>query len=334
MQHERPMLRLDAVSKTYAAASMLPALFGGNARKSPPAVDNVSFDIPRGETFGLVGESGSGKSTLARIVTGLVAPTAGAVWFDGVNLTGLRTRAQWLPFRRRIQMIFQDPGSSLDPRWKVRDIIAEPIRTHRLRASGAMTERRVDEVLSLVGLSHRDGPRYPHEFSGGQRQRISIARALAAEAEFIVCDEPTSALDVSIQAQILNILVDLQRELGLTYLFISHNLPVISFVSHRIGVMYAGRLVECGPARDVLENPAHPYTRALLETALHPDADAPHARVEEGAPPGWINGCAFRNRCVVASAECAQSSPEATNIGVRSAACHRPYARDPVSAAA
>ncbi len=216
----------------------------------------------------------------------------------------------------------------------MRDIVAEPIRTHSLRASGAMTERRVDEVLSLVGLSHRDGPRYPHEFSGGQRQRISIARALAAEAEFIVCDEPTSALDVSIQAQILNILKDLQRELGLTYLFISHNLPVIGFVSHRIGVMYAGRLVECGVAQDVLENPAHPYTRALLETALNPDADAPHARVEEGAPPGWTDGCAFRSRCMAAVAECSQSPPEPTNIRVRRAACHRPYARDPVGAAA
>jgi peptide/nickel transport system ATP-binding protein len=322
MLPDRPMLRLDAVSKTYGATSRLPALWGGRGRTSSPAVDSVSFDLPRGETFGLVGESGSGKSTLARIVTGLAAPSQGAVWFDGVNLTRLRTRAQWLPMRRRIQMIFQDPGSSLDPRWKVRDIIA------------ALTERRVHEVLSLVGLSHRDGLRYPHEFSGGQRQRISIARALAAEAEFIVCDEPTSALDVSIQAQILNILVDLQREFGLTYLFISHNLPVIGFVSHRIGVMYAGRLVECGVAQDVLENPAHPYTRALLETALRPDADAPHARVEEGAPPGWTYGCAFRSRCAVAMPECAQTAPGATNFGVRSAACHRPYTRDLIETAA
>lgn len=334
MLPERPMLRLDAVSKTYGAALRFPALWGGHGRISSPAVDNVSFDLPRGETFGLVGESGSGKSTLARIVTGLAAPSQGAVWFDGVNLTRLRTRAQWLPLRRRIQMIFQDPGSSLDPRWKVRDIIAEPIRTHSLRTSGAMTERRVHEVLSLVGLSHRDGLRYPHEFSGGQRQRISIARALAAEAEFIVCDEPTSALDVSIQAQILNILVDLQREFGLTYLFISHNLPVIGFVSHRIGVMYAGRLVECGVAQDVLENPAHPYTRALLETALRPDPDAPHARVEEGAPPGWTDGCAFRSRCAVAMPECAQSAPGATNFGLRSAACHRPHNRDLIETAA
>jgi peptide/nickel transport system ATP-binding protein len=328
MPPERPLLRIDAVSKHFAGASNpLAALFPSWVSPPTKAVDDVSFDIARGETFGLVGESGSGKSTLAKLATGLMAPSEGAVWFDGINLANLRLRREQLPVRRRVQMVFQDPGSSLDPRWKVRDIIAEPIRTHGLRADTTAIRRRVDEVLTLVGLSSRDGDRHPHEFSGGQRQRLSIARALASEAEFLVCDEPTSALDVSIQAQILNILVDLQRELGLTYLFISHNMPVIGFVSHRVGVMYLGRLVECGTARDVLQAPRHPYTRALLNTVLDLRAGTPKRiqGVTEAAPiTGWRHGCAFRGKCTVASDICARAAPPVQRDGDTWVACHNP----------
>ena len=315
---ERPLLRFDAVTKRYDGGGLLV-----QKRRSPPAVDAVTFDIARGETFGLVGESGSGKSTLARLATGLLRPGEGAVWFDGINLGSLLRRRDSLPVRRRIQMIFQDPGSSLDPRWTVRDIVAEPIRTHGLRPEGAALQHRVDEVLCFVGLTSRDGYRHPHEFSGGQRQRISIARALAAEAEFIVCDEPTSALDVSIQAQILNILVDLQRSLGLTYLFISHNLPVIAFMSHRIGVMYQGRLVEYGDARDVLGHPAHPYTRALVSTAQDPGQVLPSIGADaDTVAQGWSAGCAFRGRCGAALPICARTSPLDIRNGNSLVACH------------
>ena len=315
---DRPLLRFDAVSKSYGNGGLL-----SSRHRSAPAVDTVSFDILRGQTYGLVGESGSGKSTLARLATGLLQPDGGAVWFDGINLGSLRRRRDALPVRRRIQMIFQDPGSSLDPRWTIRDIVAEPIRTHGLRAGAAALQHRVDKVLGLVGLTSRDGARHPHEFSGGQRQRISIARALAAEAEFIVCDEPTSALDVSIQAQILNILVDLQRSLGLTYLFISHNLPVIGFVSHQIGVMYRGRLVESGDAHDVLTKPAHPYTRALVTTALDPGQPLPLVRSgDDTAAQGWVGGCAFRGLCDRAMPICAAVSPLDIRQGNSLVACH------------
>ncbi len=327
--HERPILRMDAVTKRYTGAGgVLSALFPSLVAEPPPAVDGVSFDIARGETFGLVGESGSGKSTMAKLATGLLAPSDGAVWFDGVNLARLRTRAAQLPVRRRIQMIFQDPGGSLDPRWKVRDIVAEPIRTHGLH-TGAAIRRRVDEVLNLVGLASRDGDRYAHSFSGGQRQRISIARALASGADFLVCDEPTSALDVSIQAQVLNILADLQRELNLTYLFISHNLPVVGFVSHRIGVMYLGRLVECGSAQDVIAAPRHPYTRALLDTVLDLRAGAPTptqtaTRLDERPAATWRSGCAFQNRCPHASDACRRETPQVRQSGASLVACHQP----------
>jgi peptide/nickel transport system ATP-binding protein len=273
MSDDRVLVRLDGISKSFRSSGrMLDAMFGAGAAVGIKAVDHVSFDIARGETFGIVGESGSGKSTLARIVTGLIEPTEGAVWFDGLNLSELRTRAQQMPVRRRAQMIFQDPTASLNPRWRARDIVAEPIRTHRLRAGRPAIERRVAETLELVGLSHMDGGKYPHELSGGQRQRVAIARALASEAEFLVCDEPTSALDVSIQAQILNLLVDLQRELALTYLVISHNLPVVNFMADKIGVLFQGRLVECGDARDVLSDGWHPYTRSLIDNVLDPRA--------------------------------------------------------------
>ena len=229
------------------------------------AVDDVSFEIARGETFALVGESGSGKSTVARMVVGLLEPTAGEVTIDGVSMTGRASAADRKRVRRRMQMIFQDPYASLNPRWRVDRIIAEPIRAFDLIQGEAQIRARVGELLGLVGLHPDDGVKYPHEFSGGQRQRIAIARALASDAEFIVCDEPTSALDVSVQAQILNLMRDLQDRLGLTYLFISHNLAVVRHMASRIGVMYLGRIVEIGDGRGLFTEPKHPYSRMLLD---------------------------------------------------------------------
>jgi peptide/nickel transport system ATP-binding protein len=326
MSDDRVLVRLDGVSMQFrSSGKLLDAVLAPRAAAGIKAVDAVSFDIARGETFGIVGESGSGKSTLARIVTGLLAPTEGAVWFDGLNLCDLRTRSQQLPVRRRMQMIFQDPTASLNPRWKVRDIVAEPIRTHRLRAGAPAIERRIAETLELVGLSGRDGGTYPHQLSGGQRQRVAIARALASEAEFLVCDEPTSALDVSIQAQILNLLVDLQRELRLTYLVISHNLPVVNFMADRIGVLFQGRLVECGDAHAVLSQAMHPYTRSLLDSVLDPGAKPHRGGVrgrEQAVAADWSSGCAFRPRCPSAEPVCACERPtERVVAGVR-LACH------------
>jgi peptide/nickel transport system ATP-binding protein len=228
------------------------------------AVDDVSFTIRRGETFALVGESGSGKSTVARMVVGLLPPSAGEVVIDGVPINDPARAAEVRALRRRIQMIFQDPYASLNPRWRVERIIAEPIRAFHLSASAREVRERVGELLTLVGLHPADGAKFPHEFSGGQRQRIAIARALASQAEFIVCDEPTSALDVSVQAQILNLMRDLQDRFGLTYLFISHNLAVVRHMASRIGVMYLGRIVEIGGGRELFVKPQHPYTRMLL----------------------------------------------------------------------
>jgi peptide/nickel transport system ATP-binding protein len=287
------------------------------------AVDGISFAIPRGETFALVGESGCGKSTVARLIVGLYRPTRGRVVFDGVDLAG--PPAAVTPMRRRLQMIFQDPYASLNPRWRVRDIIAEPIRAHRLAASRAAIEERVAELLQQVKLAPEDGEKYPHEFSGGQRQRISIARALASAPQFLVCDEPTSALDVSVQAQILNLMKDLQRQLGLTYLFISHNLAVVYHVSDRIGVMYLGRLVEVARAKDLFAAPAHPYTRLLLETI--PDiamSGRPREPVagEVPSPLAPPPGCPFHPRCPHAAERCRIERPELQAHASGLVACH------------
>ena len=244
---------------------LLNRLISGRGRRVLKAVDGVSFEIARGETFALVGESGCGKSTVARCVVGLYRPSRGRVEFDGADIARLRGRAELVPFRRRIQMIFQDPYASLNPRWRVAELVAEPLRAHRLLAGRAALRQRVEELLHQVGLDAADAAKYPHQFSGGQRQRISIARALASTPDFVVCDEPTSALDVSVQAQILNLMKDLQRSLKLTYLFISHNLAVVYHVSDRVGVMYLGRLCELADTRTLFANPRHPYTRLLLE---------------------------------------------------------------------
>src|SRR6201987_3226230 len=235
------------------------------------AVDGITFDITRGETFALVGETGSGKTTVARWVVGLLPPSSGNVLIDGISMTDPRQAQARRRLRRRIQMIFQDPYASLNPRLRVDAIIAEPIRAFDLIQGDPNIRARVGELLGLVGLHADDGWKYPHEFSGGQRQRIAIARALASEAEFIVCDEPTSALDVSVQAQILNLMRDLQDKFGLTYLFISHNLAVVRHMARRIGVMYLGRLVEVGPGPELFAAPLHPYTRMLLDAV--PDLD-------------------------------------------------------------
>ena len=285
------------------------------------AVDGVSFDIKKGETFALVGESGSGKTTVARMVVGLLPPTAGAVTIDGVSMTDTRQAQARRVLRRRIQMIFQDPYASLNPRFRVDAIIAEPIRAFDLIQSERDIRARVGELLRLVGLHPDDGVKYPHQFSGGQRQRIAIARALASEAEFIVCDEPTSALDVSVQAQILNLMRDLQDKFGLTYLFISHNLAVVRHMATRIGVMYLGRIVEVAESRDLFERPRMPYTKMLLGAV--PDlAMSGRARIAvKGEIPNPIDppkGCAFHPRCPEVFDRCRAEVP----MLIDGVACH------------
>jgi peptide/nickel transport system ATP-binding protein len=285
------------------------------------AVDGVTFDIAKGETFALVGESGSGKTTVARMVVGLLAPSSGEVMIDGVSMTdprGMQARRQ---LRRRIQMIFQDPYASLNPRLRVDATIAEPIRAFDLIQGEAHIRSRVGELLGLVGLHADDGWKYPHEFSGGQRQRIAIARALASEAEFIVCDEPTSALDVSVQAQILNLMRDLQDKFGLTYLFISHNLAVVRHMATRIGVMYLGRIVEIAEARQLFARPQMPYTTMLLGAV--PDlAMSGRQRIPvKGEIPNPINppaGCAFHPRCPLVFEPCRRQAPQL----IEGVACH------------
>ena len=285
------------------------------------AVDGVTFDIRKGETFALVGESGSGKTTVARMVVGLLPPTSGDVVIDGVSMTDSRQAQARRRLRRRIQMIFQDPYASLNPRFRVDDIIAEPIRAFDLIKGERQIRDRVGELLGLVGLHADDGSKYPHEFSGGQRQRIAIARALASDAEFIVCDEPTSALDVSVQAQILNLMRDLQDKLGLSYLFISHNLAVVRHMANRIGVMYLGRIVEIAEGRALFASPRMPYTKMLLGAV--PDlAMSGRQRIPvKGEIPNPINpppGCAFNPRCPLAFDLCRKEAPALIN-GV---ACH------------
>jgi peptide/nickel transport system ATP-binding protein len=285
------------------------------------AVDGVSFDIKKGETFALVGESGSGKTTVARMVVGLLPPSSGHVIIDGVSMTDPRQAQARKLLRRRIQMVFQDPYASLNPRFRVDAIIAEPIRAFGLIEGERQIKERVGELLSLVGLHPDDGLKFPHEFSGGQRQRIAIARALSSEAEFIVCDEPTSALDVSVQAQILNLMRDLQDKFGLTYLFISHNLAVVRHMASRIGVMYLGRIVEIADGRELFSRPRMPYTKMLLGAV--PDlAMSGRQRIPvKGEIPNPIDppkGCAFNPRCPLAFDLCRKETPELID-GV---ACH------------
>ncbi len=282
------------------------------ARVELKAVDGVSFSIPKGTTFSLVGESGCGKSTVARLLVGLYRPTNGRIIFDGVDMAAPRNRAGDKALRARMQMIFQDPYASLNPRWRVRDIIAEPILAFDL-ADHHDLDGKVGDLLTQVGLSPVDGEKFPHEFSGGQRQRISIARALAGEPEFLVCDEPTSALDVSVQAQILNLMKDLQRHFGLTFLFISHNLAVVDHISDTIGVMYLGRLCEVASRDAMFQQPRHPYTRLLLDTIPDLEMTGKQRAPVAGEVPNPINppaGCTFHPRCPFANERCKQERPD------------------------
>jgi len=323
---ERVIVAARDVTKRFdVSAPWLNRLLEHAGRQIVHAVTGVSFEIRRGETLALVGESGCGKSTVARLIVGLHAPSRGRIRFDGVVLSGRGAAAGAAPRRGRMQMIFQDPYASLNPRWRVRDIIAEPIRVLGAARSRAEIDARVATLLTQVGLAVEDGGRYPHEFSGGQRQRISIARALSANPEFLVCDEPTSALDVSVQAQILNLMTELQARLGLTYLFISHNLAVVAHVADRVGVMYLGRLVEIADAAALFERPRHPYTRMLLDAL--PDlamTGRPRTPVagEVPNPLAPPSGCAFHPRCPHADARCRAEQPELGARGAGAVACH------------
>lgn len=323
-----PLVRAEALAKTFdVSPPLLNRLLEGKPRQLLHAVDDATFTIQRGQTLALVGESGCGKSTAARLLVGLYEPTRGTFHFDGQDAHaifkagGERSRK----LRERIQMIFQDPYASLNPRWKVGDIIAEPMREHATVQGKAAQEQRVGELLQSVGLAPADMVKYPHQFSGGQRQRISIARALATQPEFLVCDEPTSALDVSVQAQVLNIMKNLQRERGLTYLFISHNLAVVRHVSDQVGVMYLGRIVELAPKQTLFSQPRHPYTRMLLD-AIPKMHDTGHARTPvQGEVPNPLNpptGCTFHPRCPHANARCKAERPAMLHLHGIQVACH------------
>ncbi len=319
---EKPYAQINDLRRTFDISKpWLNRVLEGGEKQYLKAVDGVSFDIARGETFALVGESGSGKSTVARMVVGLLPPSGGDVTIDGVPMVGRASAQDRQRLRRRIQMIFQDPYASLNPRWKVEDIVAEPIRAFRLLEGDKAISARVGELLSLVGLHPADGVKFPHEFSGGQRQRVAIARALASNAEFIVCDEPTSALDVSVQAQILNLMRDLQDQFGLTYLFISHNLAVVRHMATRIGVMYLGRIVEISGGRELFAAPKHPYTRMLLDAVPDMNMAGEERAPISGEIPNPINppsGCTFNPRCPFANERCRREIPKLLD-GV---ACH------------
>lgn len=300
----------------------------GQKKQIVKSVDHVTFDIMRNETLGLVGESGCGKTTVGRTITRLYEPTDGRIIFDGQDISHL-TKKELLPYRKKMQMIFQDPYASLNARMTVMDIIREALDLHSDLKTKEEKSKRVYELLDRVGLMREHANRYPHEFSGGQRQRIGIARALAVDPEFIVCDEPISALDVSIQAQVVNMLEDLQREFGLTYLFIAHDLSMVRHISDRIGVMYLGKLVEIGPSEEIYSHHLHPYTEALLSSVPVPDPEK--ARIKEqivlqGDIPSPIDppsGCRFRTRCPRACEQCAQAEPELKPVGNdHFVACH------------
>ena len=325
----KTLVQVQDLAKHFdVSAPWLNRVVEGKPRQWVHAVDGVSFAIERGQTLALVGESGCGKSTVARLLVGLYAPTRGQVLFDGQATDASRPAAELRALRRRMQMIFQDPYASLNPRWKVVDIVAEPLREHGLVAAGVgprALRETVGELLASVGLAVADCEKFPHQFSGGQRQRISIARALATQPEFLVCDEPTSALDVSVQAQVLNIMKDLQRSRGLTYLFISHNLAVVRHVADQVGVMYLGRLVEVAAKADLFSRPRHPYTRMLLD-AIPDIAMSGRARTPvQGEVPNPLNppsGCAFHPRCPHANDRCSAERPAlAVWQGVQ-VACH------------
>ncbi|GMG82464.1 dipeptide ABC transporter ATP-binding protein [Paralimibaculum aggregatum] len=322
---ERPLLEMRDVARFFdVSPPWYQRLFGGGSRRVLRAVDGVDLDLPRGRTLSLVGESGCGKSTLARLAVGLYPLSRGSIRFDGMEMSVRDGSFAERRTRRRIQMIFQDPFASLNPRWRVARIIGEPIRVHEPGTGEAERRSRVRELLEMVGLDADAAARYPHQFSGGQRQRISIARALAARPDLLICDEPTSALDVSVQAQILNLMRELQEELGLTYLFISHDLSAVRFISDYVGVMYLGRLVEWGEAETLFRNPRHPYTRKLLESVPNL-AEPGRARTpiagEVPSPLSPPPGCHFNPRCPLAMAKCRTDTPGMVRTGPGGVRC-------------
>lgn len=321
----QPLINVEHLTRIFDVSKpWLNRLIEREEKQYLRAVDDVSFEIKKGETLALVGESGSGKSTIAKMLVGLLKPSEGTVLFDN-NPMRMDTSDEMQELRKRFQMIFQSPYASLNPRWKVADIIAEPMTVLGVEKDRIQISKRVDELLVLVGLSAKDGSKFPHEFSGGQRQRIAIARALSANPEFIVCDEPTSALDVSVQAQILNLMRDLQDELGLTYLFISHDLSVVRHMANRIGVLYLGALVEVAESKTLFKDPKHPYTRMLLDAVPDLEMVGRERKEIEGEIPNPINppsGCTFHPRCPFANDRCKREAPKLMKAGTGVAACH------------
>ena len=320
------LVQVTDLAKTFdVSAPWLNRVVERKQRQFVHAVDGVSFAIQRGSTLALVGESGCGKSTVARLLVGLYGPTRGAVVFDGHNIATTLAGSDARALRKRLQMIFQDPYASLNPRWTVADIVGEPLVEHGLAMRAADLDSTVADLLQSVGLAAADRVKYPHQFSGGQRQRISIARALATEPEFLICDEPTSALDVSVQAQVLNIMGDLQRQRGLTYLFISHNLAVVRHVADEVGVMYLGRLVELADRKTLFAQPRHPYTRMLLDAIPDIAMSGRQRTPVQGEVPNPLQpptGCAFHPRCPFANARCSSERPALTAIDGIQIACH------------
>jgi len=321
-----PLVEVKDLAKIFdVSAPWLNRLVERKPRLYVHAVDGVSFTIERGKTLALVGESGCGKSTVARLLVGLYKPDRGVVSFDGVDIAATLATPAGRALRRRTQMIFQDPYASLNPRWKVQDIVGEPLLEHGMVNGSDDLRQRVVDLLESVGLSGADVGKFPHQFSGGQRQRISIARALATQPEFLVCDEPTSALDVSVQAQVLNIMKDLQRERGLTYLFISHNLAVVRHVADQVGVMYLGRVVELSEKGDLFDRPRHPYTRMLLDAIPDIHMTGRARTPVRGEVPNPLNppsGCSFHPRCPHANTRCKTDTPEFIDLHGIKVACH------------